>query len=113
MIRAEMQAIMKKLGYGGDIASFIEKIKGDPANQPKSREEVLDSFRAIMAKANAALPKWFGVLPKNRCVVKSIEEFREKDAPAAYYYAPDAKLTRDGVFYANTFHPETRFRFNA
>jgi uncharacterized protein (DUF885 family) len=112
-IRSEMEAIARRLGHAGDVPSFIAKISADPANQPKSREEVVAIFRAVFERANAALPEWFGILPKRACEIKPIEDFREKDAPAAYYYPADEKGTRSGVYYANTYRPESRLKFNA
>ena len=44
--------------------------------------------------------------------VKAIEDYRERDCVAAFYYPPDEKLTRKGIFYANTFDAASRPRFN-
>ena len=33
-------------------------------------------------------PRFFGTLPKAGCEVKAVEEFKEKDAPFAYYFPP-------------------------
>ena len=106
-IRDEMKAIAK-----GDLKAFLEKAKQDPKNFFASREDLLETARRELTKANAQLPKWFKRLPKNECEVKAIEDYREKDSVAAFYYQPDEKLTRKGIFYANTYDATNRPRFN-
>lgn len=106
-IQKEMAAIAK-----GDLKAFMTKLKADPKSFFASREEVLSSATREVAKCKAALPKWFGRLPKNDCEVKAIEDYREKDSVAAFYYPPDEKLTRKGIFYANTYEPASRPKFN-
>ncbi len=41
-------------------------------------------------------------------VVKAVEEFRERDAPAAYYFQANADGSRPATFYINTFEPQAR-----
>jgi prolyl oligopeptidase len=106
-IQDEMRKIAK-----GDLKPFMDKIKKEPKNFFASREDLLDSARRELAKANAKLPAWFKRLPKNECEVKAIEDYRERDCVAAFYYQPDEKLTRKGIFYANTFDATSRPRFN-
>ena len=106
-IQAEMKSIAK-----GELKPFMAKLKSDPKNFFASRDEVVASARRELEKANARLPRWFKRLPKNECEVKAIEDYREKDCVAAFYYPPDEKLTRKGIFYANTWEPTVRPKFN-
>jgi prolyl oligopeptidase len=106
-IQGEMQKIA-----GGDLKPFMDRIKKEPKNFFASREDLLETARRELAKANAKLPAWFKRLPKNECEVKQIEDYRERDCVAAFYYPPDEKLTRKGIFYANTFDATSRPRFN-
>ncbi|HVE14900.1 MAG TPA: DUF885 domain-containing protein, partial [Elusimicrobiota bacterium] len=110
-IRKEMEAITRRMGHSGDIRSFIDKAKADKANYFKSRQEMLDTARAMIARAQSLLPRFFGVLPKTPLVVKATEEYREKNAAAAEYYPPDDQLTRPGIYYIDTYSPETHTRF--
>lgn len=106
-IQDEMRSIAK-----GDLKAFLGKLKQDPKNFFTSREDLLETARRELAKADARLPQWFKRLPKNQCEVKAIEDYREKDSVAAFYYQPDEKLTRKGIFYANTYDATSRPRFN-
>ena len=111
-ILGEMEAIARKLGHAGDVKSFFAKLMADRANFWASREEILAHFERILDKCSAVLPKAFGLLPKTRCIVKAIEEYREKDCVAAFYYQPPEDLSRPGIFYANTYQPQTRLKCN-
>jgi uncharacterized protein (DUF885 family) len=99
---------------GPDLPGFRRKLQADRRNFFDGREELLEAARRELAKAEARLGPWFWprTIPRNRCEVKAIEAYREKDSVAAFYYPPDEGLTRRGIFYANTFEPETRPRFN-
>jgi uncharacterized protein (DUF885 family) len=61
-----------------------------------------------LVTAQAALPRAFGRLPRLPIVVKAVEEFRERDAPAAYYFQASGDGSRPGTFYINTFEPQSR-----
>ena len=39
-------------------------------------------------RAMAIAPRYFGVLPKAACEVRAVEEYKERDAPFAYYFPP-------------------------
>lgn len=110
-IQREMREVMQRLGYGGgDIRRFTEGLTGDPANLPATPEEIVASAEHLLETAQAALPRAFGRLPKIPCVVKPIEEYRERDSVAAFYYPPAGDGSRPGVFYVNTFDPPSRPR---
>jgi uncharacterized protein (DUF885 family) len=108
-IHQEMRAIIRNRGDGDvSIRTFTAKLTRDPANLPASREELVSISEDLLVFAQAALPRAFGHLPHMAIEVKPIEEFREKDAPAAYYFQGSADGTRPAVFYVNTFEPSAR-----
>jgi uncharacterized protein (DUF885 family) len=108
-IHAEMRQIMAREDQPDtSIRAFTERITRDPANLPNSREEIVERSDHLLAAAEAALPRAFGRLPRTPCLVKPIEEFRERDAPAAFYYQPSEDSSRPGTFYVNTFEPSSR-----
>jgi uncharacterized protein (DUF885 family) len=110
-IHAEMRGIIRNRGAGEmPIREFTERLTRDPANLPESREELLQTASRLLDSARAALPRAFGRLPQTGLVVKPVEEFAERDAPAAYYYQGSADGSRPGTFYINTFEPSSRPR---
>ena len=56
----------------------------------------------------AEAPRYFGVMPKAGLEVRPVEEYKERDAPFAYYYPPSADTTRPGTYYVNTFDLPSR-----
>ena len=110
-IHAEMRAIMHRRGGGdGSIRAFTERLTHDPANLPSSRDELISLSEELLAAAQAALPRAFGRLPRLAIHVKPIEEYRERDAPAAFYLQGSADGSRPATFYINTFEPSSRPR---
>jgi uncharacterized protein (DUF885 family) len=110
-IHSEMRAIIERRGaVGMSIREFTQHLVRDPANLPSSRDELLHLSEQLLASAQAALPRAFGRLPRMGIVVKPIEEFHERDAPAAYYFQGTADGSRPGTFYINTFEPSSRPR---
>jgi prolyl oligopeptidase len=107
---AKIHGEMRRIA-GGDVRAFSERMKKDPQCFYSTGDEILEGARRELDRASAALPKVFRRLPRAGCEVKAIEAYRAKDAPGAYYYPPDEKLTRKGIFYANTHEPGTRPRF--
>lgn len=108
-IHAEMRSIIRARG-GGEISirEFTESLTRDPDNLPSTRDEIVRTSEELLATAQAALPRAFGRLPRVGLQVKAIEEFREQDAPAAFYYPASADGSRPGIFYVNTFEPSAR-----
>ena len=111
-IRDEMTQIARRAGHAGDLESYLETVRSEPANFFKTREEVLKNAELLVGQATKALPEWFGTLPKTALVVKPVEEFQEKNEAAARYFQPPTDLSRPGVYYINTYKPESRPRFS-
>jgi uncharacterized protein (DUF885 family) len=111
-IRDEMTQIARHAGHAGDLENFLESVRRNPENFFKTREEVLKNAELLVGKATAKLPEWFGTLPKTALVVKPVEEFQEKNEAAARYFQPPTDLSRPGVYYINTYKPESRPRFS-
>ncbi len=111
-IRGEMTQIARRAGHAGDLENFLESVRKNPANFFTTREEILKNAEFLVGKATAKLPEWFGALPKTALVVKPVEEFQEKNEAAARYFQPPTDLSRPGVYYINTYKPESRPRFS-
>lgn len=110
-IHLEMREIMARLGdRSGEIRTATERLTHDPANLPSSREEIVETAERLLEQAQAALPRAFGKLPHIPCIVKPIEEYRERDSVAAFYYPPAGDGSRPGIFYVNTYDPRSRPR---
>lgn len=100
-IEEEMTAIAKTQGYA-DLASFRAALKINPKVHAKSREDILERYRAYLAQMKPQLPKLFGLLPKTDVVVMPVEPYREKEAPGAEYHQGTPDGSRPGQIFVNT-----------
>jgi uncharacterized protein (DUF885 family) len=107
-IDAERRALAGRHGFGDDVVRYRDSLAADPANVPQSREELIARATEDIGRAGDLAPKWFGRTPRAACEVRPVEEFKEKDAPFAYYYPPTVDGSRPGIYYVNTYDLPSR-----
>ena len=77
-IDAERRAIARSQGHGDDTNAYREALEVEPANTPKTKDELLARAREDIERAMAIAPKFFGRLPKAALEVWAVEEFKER-----------------------------------
>lgn len=92
---------------------ILERLRSDRKLYFATPDEVAEKAEDALAKARAAIPKWFGRLPKAHCIVVRMGEHEEKHSTIAYYRQPAADGSRPGSYYINTSEPDTRPRYEA
>ena len=107
-VTRERREISRAEGFGDDIAAYRRSIEADPANQAKTREELVAWAQRKIGHAMAIAPSVFSRLPVALCEVRAVEEFKEKDAPFAYYFPPQPDGSRPGIYYLNTYDLPSR-----
>jgi uncharacterized protein (DUF885 family) len=100
------------LGTDG-LSATLRALRTDPELHFASDTEIVAVAEASLARANAAIPAWFGRLPEAPCEVVRIPAHEERHATIAYYREPAADGSRPGQYYINTYAPETRPRYEA
>ena len=104
-IRGEMQAIMAKVGFEGDLPAFFEYLRTTPTNffpnTDEGRQAYLDQSKAYIDAIYADVGKYFNVLPKAPLEVRRVEEWRQDTAPIAFYNQPTPDGSRPGIYYVN------------
>ena len=104
-IRKEMQAIMAKIGFQGDLPAFFEYLRTNPSNfypnTDAGRQAYLDQSKAYIDSIYADVGKYFNVLPKAPLEVRRVEEWRQDTAPIAFYNQPTPDGSRPGIYYVN------------
>jgi uncharacterized protein (DUF885 family) len=100
--------IARAAGFGDDTKAYRASLAADPKNTPKSKDELVARAREDIDRALAIAPRFFGGLPRAGCDVKPVEEFKEKDAPFAYYFPPSTDGSRPGIYYANGYDLQSR-----
>ncbi len=104
-IRAEMELIMNRVGFEGDLPAFFKHLRSDPANffpnTDEGRAAYLAQSKAFIDSIYADVGQYFNVLPKAPLEVRRVEEWREETAPIAFYNQPTPDGSRPGIYYVN------------
>lgn len=101
-IEAEAKSIAERLFGPGDMAALWRRLRDDPGTRFESRREVLDTAEAAVARARAALPLWFGRLPRAEMIVDPCLEFEERSGCPNSYQSPAQDGSRPGRWRINT-----------
>jgi uncharacterized protein (DUF885 family) len=112
-INEEMRELGARVLGTKDLATIQTRLRTDPALHFTTRDEVEAKAVEALRRAEAAVPRWFGRLPKTPCVVRRIEEHEEKFSTIAYYRQPATDGSRPGTYFINTYAPDTRPRYEA
>ncbi len=105
-IRGEMEKVQAQVGFAGTLFEFLNFVATDAQFMPfNTEEEVLDAYRAIEARLAAALPKFFGRLPRTPFEIRATEKFRAASASAEYQPAA-TDGSRPGIFYVPIVDPK-------
>lgn len=110
-IQAEMRTLAG-LPDGAPLRPWFDSLAKRNDMFPGTRDAVLAHNRALLSRAQAALPRAFGRLPKTPIEVKPLEPYREKDAPAGYYQSAPRDRSKPAFYYSNTYEPRTRPLWN-
>ena len=101
-IGAEMDRVMRQVGFAGDRRAFLESLRADPRFYFTAEEDLLNGYRALRDQVRARLPEQFDLFPKADFEIRAVEPFRAKTQPAASYQPPSPDGKRPGIFYVNT-----------
>jgi len=112
-INKETENLGEKFFGTKDRKEILRRLRSDSSLYFSSRDEVAAKAETALARANAAIAKWFGRLPKAPCEVVRMAEHEEKHSTIAYYRPPPADGSRPGRYYINTSAPEARPRYEA
>ena len=107
-IEVERRAISRAAGFGDDTVAYRASLANDLQNQAVSKELLIARANEDIERAFELAPAMFRRAPVSGCRVIPVEEYKERDAPFAYYYPPSADTTRPGTYYVNTFDLPSR-----
>ncbi len=107
-IHGEMSAIKDRVGFAGSLQQFFAHIRDGKQfyypNTPAGKQRYLDETEKARQQTMAAVPRFFGRVPKSPLLVKAVEPFREKSAGKAFYQDPPPDGSRPGIYYANLYN---------
>lgn len=107
-IHDEMRAIMKQVGFKGDLQAFFTFMREDKRfyypDTKEGKAQYLAEATRLIDTMKKNLDRLFIVKPKADLDVKAVEAFREQSAGKAFYEQPAADGSRPGRYYANLFN---------
>ena len=112
-INAELEVLGERVLGTADRPSILNRLRTDPALSFSTSDEVAEKAESALARARAAVPTWFGVLPRADCVVIRMGDHEAKHGTIAYYRQPAPDGSRPGSYFINATEPETRPRYEA
>lgn len=106
-IRGEMDAVIAELEFEGSFADFTHFLRTDLRFYPTSEEQLLKEAAYISKKADAVLPKFFKLLPRNTYGVAPVPA---EIAPTytTGRYAGSSASTEPGYYWVNTYGLDRR-----
>jgi uncharacterized protein (DUF885 family) len=118
-IHAEMSEI-GRISFGTeDVQELIQLVRADPANSFETPEEVVAFAGDAVDRAKAAMPDWFGFVPRAEVALKPYPDYMritgggfysagaaDGSTPGTYEFGTHepGNLNRGGGFEATTFH---------
>ena len=102
-IRAEMEAVIKKTGWTGDMAHFLEFLRTDPRFYVTTPEALLEKTALVLKRMDGELPRLFKTLPRLPYGIRAVPDYAAEGETAAYYNPGLGDGTRAGVYYVNTY----------
>lgn len=107
-IRAEMEAIIERVGFDGDFKAFTTFMRTDPQFYASTAEELLKETAWIAKRIDHVMPGYFATLPRQSYgVVPVPEEIAPNYTTGAYRGAPPGG-SKGGEYWVNTYALDQR-----
>lgn len=100
-LEAEMRPIAERAFGTTDLPALMDRLRTDPRYLYQSREELIRAAEDAVARAKAAMPRWFGRLPKADLVVDPCKPYEEKSGCPNSYWSGTPDGTRPGRWRIN------------
>lgn len=112
-IHDEVRELGQRSFGTGDPTALLNRVRTDPAFRFKSADEIMALERAALARARAAIPRYFGRLPKQDVMIEPFAEFEAPSMPPAMYRQGSLDGTKPGSFMVNLYRPQETVRADA
>ena len=110
-LRAAMDKLQAEIGFSGSRQEFFRYLRTDPKFFDPTPEAVLQDYRAVAKRIDPELARIFHVLPRMPYGVRPVPPEAAPAATAGYYTGGAYDGSRPAWFYANTYQPESRPRW--
>ncbi len=110
VIEERMREIAERSFGTSDVREFLDRLRSDPLYTFESREHMIGIARDAVARAAAACPGWFNLLPRAGVEVEPYPSFQEKSAPGGQYNPAPDDGSRPALYLINTYQAERHSR---
>jgi uncharacterized protein (DUF885 family) len=107
-IRAEMEAIIKEVGFEGSFADFLEFLRSDPQFYARTPRELLAHASYYAKKIDGRLPQLFGHMPRQPYGVAPVPDEIAPFYTGGRYISAPLDAHRGGYYWVNTHALESR-----
>ena len=107
-IRGEMEAVIRKTGFQGNFAAFLNTLRTDPRFYAKTPEELLKNAAFIAKRMDGKLPALFGRLPRLPYGVEPVPAYLAPKYTGGRYVEAPVGGTRAGTYWVNTYALDKR-----
>jgi uncharacterized protein (DUF885 family) len=107
-IRAEMEEIMRKVKFDGDLTAFMDSLRKDSRFHPTSPEHLMKEVSYVLKKIDGRLPELFNTLPRTPYGIRPIPDYIAPRTTTAYYMPPPGDRSLAGFYYVNTYDLKSR-----
>jgi uncharacterized protein (DUF885 family) len=108
-LMSEMQEIAQRSFHTSDVPALLQKLRTDRQFMFRDRDDLIQYSQKALARAKAAVPDWFGLLPKADVRIEPYPKFREKNG-SSEYNPPAEDGSRPALFYINAYEAEKKSR---
>ncbi|WP_045770478.1 DUF885 domain-containing protein [Xanthomonas albilineans] len=101
-IQGQIQTVMKQVRFRGSMQKFFKFMQNDKRFTFNSEDELLNDYRNLQSRVNAAMPPMFTLMPKARLEIRPMEPNRAQSTTGSSYMPPSEDGHQPGIFYVNT-----------
>jgi len=103
-IRAEMEDVIAQTGFEGTFAEFLDFLRTDPQFYAESEEELLMHAAWIAKRADDAMPRFFGHLPRLSYGVRPVPATMAPTYTTGRYWPGNIERGVAGGYMVNTYN---------
>ncbi len=107
-IRTEMDAVIRRTGFTGTFAEFVQSLRTDDRFYATSPEELLRQAAWICKRMDGKLPAFFNRLPRQPYTVEPVPDAIAPKYTAGRYVEAPRSGTKPGIYWVNTYALGTR-----
>jgi uncharacterized protein (DUF885 family) len=107
-IQAEMQAVIRAVGFQGNFHAFVDFLRTDPRFYAATPDALLEKTALVLKRMDGELPGLFKTLPRLPYGIRPIPNYAAPGNTTAYYQPGAGDGTRAGYYYVNTYDLNSR-----